>query len=319
MIKALSYVVVHTPHLAEWLQMAGEHIGMQVEIVQAGECARLRVDDKAQRLLLQAVDGESSMVMGLEAVDAAAFAQARQALQAAGYVTSPGSREECELRAVDDLFHFDDPDGCRVEVALGLADAATPFVPDRPLGGFRTGEMGLGHVAFITPKFEEMCHLYKEVLQFRLSDYTSVPFRVEFLHVNPRHHTLGIAYTGGPRKLYHLMIEYNDFDDLGRAHDIALENPDSIGVTFGRHINDHMTSFYLKNPDGWMIELGWAGRSIGPDWQVEELSGMSLWGHDRTWLPADKREHARQILKDLSKRGLRAPVVTTSQTAKVSQ
>ncbi|HEY8330824.1 MAG TPA: VOC family protein, partial [Pseudomonas sp.] len=231
----------------------------------------------------------------------------------------PGSRAECELRAVDDLFHFNDPDGCRVEVAVGLQDAATPFVPGRPLGGFRTGELGLGHVAFITPKFEEMCHLYKEVLQFRLSDYTSVPFRVEFLHVNPRHHTLGIAYTGGPRKLYHLMIEYNDFDDLGRAHDIALENPDSIGVTFGRHINDHMTSFYLKNPDGWMLELGWAGRTIGPDWQVEELSGMSLWGHDRTWLPADKRQLARDILKDLSKRGLRAPVVTTSQTAKVSQ
>lgn len=319
MIKALSYVVVHTPHLAEWLKMAGEHVGMQVEIVQPGECARLRVDEKVQRFVLQAVDGESSMVMGLEASDAAAFAQARQALQEAGYQTHQGSRAECELRAVDDLFHFADPDGCRVEVALGLADAATPFVPGRPLGGFRTGDMGLGHVAFITPKFEEMCHLYKEVLQFKVSDYTSVPFRVEFLHVNPRHHTLGIAHTGGPRKLYHLMLEYNDLDDLGRAHDIALENPDSIGVTLGRHINDHVTSFYLKNPDGWMLELGWAARTIGPDWQVEELPGMSLWGHDRTWLPADKREHARQILKDLSRRGLRAPVANTSQTAKVSQ
>ena len=61
MIKALSYVVVHTPHLAEWLKMAGEHIGMQVEIVQPGACARLRVDEKAQRFVLQAVDGESSM------------------------------------------------------------------------------------------------------------------------------------------------------------------------------------------------------------------------------------------------------------------
>ncbi len=319
MIKALSYVVVHTPHLAEWLKMSGEHIGMQVEVVQPGKCARLRVDEKAQRLLLETVDGEPSMTMGLEAVDAAAFAQARQALQEAGYEVAPGSHEECELRAVQDMFHFSDPDGCRVEVAVGLQDAALPFVPGRPLGGFRTGDMGLGHVAFITPKFEEMCHLYKEVLQFRVSDYTQVPFRVEFLHINPRHHTIGIAHTGGPRKLYHLMLEYNDFDDLGRAHDMALETPDAIGVTLGRHLNDHVTSFYLKNPDGWMLELGWAARTIGPDWQVEELSGMSLWGHDRTWLPADKREHARQILKDLSQRGLRAPVAATSQTAKVNQ
>lgn len=319
MIKALSYVVVHTPHLEEWLRMAGEHVGLQVEVVRAGACARLRMDEKVQRFVLQAVDGEPSMSMGFEVADAADLERVQDALQRAGYPVEAGSAEESALRGVAAMFHFKDPDGCRVEVACGLADAATPFVPGRPLGGFRTGAMGIGHVAYITPRFEETCRLYKEVLGFKVSDYTSVPFRVEFLHVNPRHHTLGVAYTGGPRTLYHLMLEYNDFDDLGRAHDLALEHPESIGVTLGRHINDHVTSFYLKNPDGWMLELGWAARTIGPDWQVEELSGMSLWGHDRTWLPADKREHARQILKDLSRRGLRVPVVTTSQTAKVSQ
>ncbi len=111
------------------------------------------------------------------------------------------------------------------------------------------------------------------------------------------------------------MLEYNDFDDVGRAYDMALTNPDSIGVTLGRHINDHVTSFYLKNPDGWMFELGWASRTVGPDWEAEELEGMSLWGHDRTWLPDDKREEARQILKRLAQKGVRAPVVTTTQTA----
>ncbi|MCY1448072.1 2,3-dihydroxybiphenyl 1,2-dioxygenase [compost metagenome] len=114
------------------------------------------------------------------------------------------------------------------------------------------------------------------------------------------------------------MLEYRDFDDLGRAYDIALERPESIGVTLGRHINDHVTSFYLKNPDGWMLELGWAGRTIGPDWQVEELEGMSLWGHDRTWLPPDKREEARQILKELARKGVRVPVVTDSQNRKAN-
>lgn len=156
------------------------------------------------------------------------------------------------------------------------------------------------------------------VLGFRVSDRAQAPFRVEFLHVNPRHHTLGIADTGGAAKIYHLMLEYRDFDDLGRAYDIALEHPESIGVTLGRHINDHVTSFYLKNPDGWMLELGWAGRTIGPDWQVEELEGMSLWGHDRTWLPPAKREEARQILKRMARKGVRVPVVTDSQNRKVN-
>ncbi|MNZ50396.1 Biphenyl-2,3-diol 1,2-dioxygenase [compost metagenome] len=256
--------------------------------------------------------------MGYEVADAAELAEVGQALVAAGFPHSPGSREECELRGVADFLHFRDPDGRRIEVAWGLADAAEPFHPGRPLGGFRTGELGIGHVALITEHFEEMCRLYKEVLGFRVSDRAHAPFRVEFLHVNPRHHTIGIAHTGGPAKIYHLMLEYRDFDDLGRAYDIALESPESIGVTLGRHINDHVTSFYLKNPDGWMLELGWAGRTIGPDWQVEELEGMSLWGHDRTWLPPDKREEARQILKELARKGVRVPVVTDSQNRKAN-
>ncbi|MNO63275.1 Biphenyl-2,3-diol 1,2-dioxygenase [compost metagenome] len=319
MINALSYVVAHTPRLPEWLEMAGNHIGLHVDVIEPGVCARLRMDDKVQRLLLLACEGEASMAMGFEVASAEELEETRRALQQAGYPTIGGTAEEITLRGVAGMFHFRDPDGMRIEVACGLANADTPFVPGRPLGGFRTGELGIGHVALITAHFDEMCRLYKDVLGFRVSDRAAAPFRVEFLHVNPRHHTLGIAHTGGPAKVYHLMLEYNDFDDLGRAYDMALENPESIGVTLGRHINDHVTSFYLKNPDGWMFELGWAGRTIGPDWQVEELQGMSLWGHDRTWLPDAKREEARQILKRLADQGMRAPVVTTTQTAKANQ
>jgi len=100
---------------------------------------------------------------------------------------------------------------------------------------------------------------------------------------------------------------------------MALVNPNASGSRWVGSINDHVTSFYLKNPDGWMFELGWASRTVGPDWGVEELQGMSLWGHDRTWLPDDKREEARQILKRLADQGVRAPVVTTAQTAKAKQ
>lgn len=317
MIHALSYVVAYTPQLEPWTRMAAEQVGLHVEPLPQGQGARLRMDEKVQRLLLLAA-GQADMVMGFEVADAAALAEAGRALADAGFPVSPGAREESELRGVADFLHFRDPDGRRIEVAWGLAEAATPFQPGRPLGGFRTGELGIGHVALITEHFDEMCRLYKEVLGFRVSDRAHAPFRVEFLHVNPRHHTIGIAHTGGPAKIYHLMLEYRDFDDLGRAYDIALENPESIGVTLGRHINDHVTSFYLKNPDGWMLELGWAGRTVGPDWQVEELEGMSLWGHDRTWLAPDKREEARQILKSLARKGVRVPVVTDSQNRKAN-
>jgi 2,3-dihydroxybiphenyl 1,2-dioxygenase len=319
MINALSYVVVQTPHLNAWMDQARHHIGLHVEVVEAGVCLRLRTDEKVQRLLVSHTAGEASMGMGFEVADGAVLAQLRQAIEDTGYATTLGDSRELALRGVAAMFHFRDPDGVRIEVCHGLADADTPFVPGRPLGGFRTGDMGLGHVALITEHFDELSHLYRNVFGMKVSDHTQAPFRVEFLHCNPRHHTIGLAHTGGPAKIYHLMLEYNDFDDVGRAYDTALTNPDSIGVTLGRHINDHVTSFYLKNPDGWMFELGWASRTVGPDWEPEELQGMSLWGHDRTWLPDDKREEARQILKRLAEQGVRAPVVTTTQTAKATQ
>ncbi|MEX3949705.1 VOC family protein [Paraburkholderia sp. EG287A] len=309
MINALSYIVVETPCIQEWIDQVTNHIGMQVEVTEAGKTIRIRADEKIQRFVVTATDGESTMGMGFEVPDAPTLMACTKALEAAGYKTTPGTAQEIEFRGVKNMVHFRDDDGVRLEIAYGLAEANTEFVPGRPIGGFRTGNMGLGHVALITGHFEKLSNLYRNVLGMHLTDYTYKPFKVEFLHCNPRHHTIGIAHTGGKAGIYHLMLEYNDFDDVGRAYDTALLNPASIGVTLGRHINDHATSFYLKNPDGWMFELGWATRTVGPDWEVEELKGMSLWGHDRTWLPDHKREEARQILKQLAAEGMRAPVV----------
>lgn len=309
MIDSLAYVVIRTPALKAWVDMATASVGMQAVVVEADQTAYLRLDEKVQRLLLVACNDAPSLTAGFGVADAAALKAVSARLSDAGVEWASGCAEELELRGVEKMIHFRDPDGNRVEVACGLRDASTPFLPGRPIGGFRTGALGLGHVAWKAVRYEEMTDFYRNLLQFRTSDRVSKPFKVEFLHVNPRHHTLALAGAGDEPGVHHLMVEYNDYDDIGRSYDLALENPDAIGVTLGRHINDHVTSFYLYTPDGWMMELGWAGRTIGPDWQVvEDLPGMSLWGHDRRWLPSHLRQYARDLLKDLSARGVRAPV-----------
>lgn len=313
MIQALSYLIVETPHLEDWIKQVRDHIGMQVEVVEPDQCVRLRIDEKFQRIVVTKIDGQSSMGMGFEVADSTELERVTKVLENEGYEVTQGTEQELALRGIKGMAFFHDPDGLRIEVCYGLANADSPFEPGRPIGGFRTGDMGLGHVALITEHYEKLSHLYRGIFGFNLSDHTNAPFRVEFLHCNPRHHTIGIADTGGPAKIYHFMLEYNDFDDVGRAYDMALPDPDNIGVSLGRHINDHVISFYLKNPDGWMFELGWASRTVGPDWEVEELEGLSLWGHDRTWLPDDKREEARQILNRLAKKGVRAPVIAPNQ------
>ena len=312
MIDALSYVLVGTSDLPAWIRMATNIAGLQVEEVEHGRSVRLRMDDKVQRLLLQATAGKPTLGMGYTVANAAVLETAVRRLEAAGFTVTPSTAEERALRGIAGMAHFLDPDGYRVELAYGMQDAATPFTPGRPIGGFRTKaggvDLGIGHTALMAGDFAAMKHLYQDVLGFRMSDRASAPFVAEFFHVNPRHHTIGLADTGTGPGVYHVMLEYKEWDDVGRAYDIALEHPESIGVSLGRHTNDHVTSFYLRTPDGWMLELGWAGRLIGHDWEVTELPGMSLWGHDRTWLPPAKREEARQILKKIAAAGLRAPI-----------
>lgn len=315
MIDALSYVLIGTPDIPGWLQMATAIAGLQADVVEPGHTVRLRMDGKVQRLLLQSTTGKPTLGMGYTVAGPEVLEAVIRKVENAGFAVTLSTPEERALRGVAAMAHFRDPDGYRVELAYGLQDAATPFVPGRPIGGFRTQaggtDMGIGHTALMAGDFAAMKHLYHEVLGFQLSDRGSKPFVAEFFHTNPRHHTIGLADTGTGPGVYHFMLEYKEWDDVGRAYDMALEKPESIGVSLGRHLNDHVTSFYLRTPDGWMLELGWAGRLIGEDWQVSELPGMSLWGHDRTWLPDAKREEARQILKKLSAEGLRAPIAPT--------
>ncbi len=308
MINKLAYVVVSTQRLAEWRELATQLVGLHEVQVEAGRAVRLRMDGKAQRLLLVATEDAPSLAMGFEVQDGDQLGITCDELAAAGITIAQGSPSEIELRAVEDMVHCCDADGNRIEISWGLREAREPLVPGRPIGGFRTGDLGIGHVALKAGHYREMCALYRDVLHFRLSDRATAPFEVEFYHVNARHHTLGLADTGTGAGVYHLMLEYNDWDDVGRAHDMALERPDAIGVTLGRHSNDHVTSFYLVTPDGWMLELGWAGRLIDSDWKVADLPGLSLWGHERTWLPPAKREQAKAQLRALAAQGLRAPV-----------
>ncbi len=106
------------------------------------------------------------------------------------------------------------------------------------------------------------------------------------------------------------MFELCYLDDVGQAYDLALRKPEMIGTTFGRHANDHVTSFYSWSPSAFLVEYGWGGRTINPEsWTPEERKdGPSLWGHDRMWLPPEKREDARDLRISVAEAGGRVPL-----------
>ena len=308
-LQALGYVGIRSKDLEDWAGYATRFLGMQL-VDKSRTTLSLRMDDRKQRVIVSAdAEGGGASFYGWEVADAMALDALGGRLERAGVKVARGSRALADERRVNDLIVFGDPIGNRLEAFHGAELATEPFRPGRSISGFRTGPLGMGHAVLTVERLDDVIPFYRDVLGFRLSDYVLKPFKAFFFHVNPRHHSLAFLETGR-NGIHHMMVELFSLDDVGQAYDIALMDPESIGSTFGRHTNDYMTSFYSWSPSGFMVEYGWGGRLVDPDnWTAEEYTvGPSLWGHDRAWLPEDKRAEARAMRMKLAEDGVRQPV-----------
>jgi 2,3-dihydroxybiphenyl 1,2-dioxygenase len=312
-VRALGYVGISAPDLADWRSYGTRHLGLQV-VDRANRSVAFRMDDRAQRLIVEA-DGsqhDSSRgvkFLGWEVADATALEAIAAKVEAAGVPVERGSRALAVERRVQDLIVLADPLGLRLELFHGAETVTEPFKPGRNLSGFRTGPLGVGHVVMTAERIDPAVAFYRDVLGFGFSDYYDKPFRARFFHVNQRHHSLALIETGRTT-VHHLMMELYSLDDVGQGLDLALAEEGRLAVTLGRHAGDYMTSFYTHTPSGFMVEYGWGGKSIDPaTWVATERSiGPSLWGHERSWLSPEKRAEALALRLKNASQGERRPV-----------
>jgi 2,3-dihydroxybiphenyl 1,2-dioxygenase len=307
-IQALGYVGIRTKTLEDWATYGSRFLGMQLTD-QSRSTLAFRMDDRKQRMVVQEGGGEGPAFYGWEVADGAALDALAAHLERHGVQIARGARALAEERRVKDLIVFNDPVGNRLEVFHGAETTTEPFRPGRSISGFRTGPLGMGHAVLSAERIEDAVPFYTEILGFKPSDYILRPFKAYFFHVNPRHHSLAFLDTG-KNGIHHLMVELFYLDDVGQAYDLALQKPETIGTTFGRHVNDYMTSFYSWSPSNFLFEYGWGGRTIDPATWVphERTEGPSLWGHDRSWLTTEGRDEARQLRIKAAEAGTRIPV-----------
>jgi 2,3-dihydroxybiphenyl 1,2-dioxygenase len=306
--QALGYVGFRAKALDDWRSYGSKMLGFQ--LVDKGRSSlAFRMDDRKQRVIVDHDGGEGVKLFGWEVADAGALDALGARLEQAGISFARGSRALADERHVQDLIVLNDPLGTRVEIFHGGEIASDPFKPGRCISGFRTGPLGLGHIVMNVEKIDEVADFYETILGFGLSDYYSKPFPARFLHVNARHHSLAFVQTG-KTAIHHMMVELYSFDDVGQGLDLALAEEGRLAVTLGRHCGDYMTSFYTWTPSAFMVEYGWGGQSIDPKTWVpkERTEGPSLWGHERSWLPPEKRAEARAMRLRNAENGLRRPV-----------
>lgn len=307
-LQALGYVGFGSAALDDWRQFGTGLVGLQA-VERSPSLLAFRMDDRKQRIIVDRAIAEGERFFGWEVADAAALDALAARLEQAQIEVTAEPQTLADNRCVRSLISFQDPAGNRLEAFHGAAIDDTPFSPGRSISGFRTGPLGLGHAVLTVANIEAVMPFYVDLLGFRLSDYMRKPFRAYFFHINARHHSLALLETGRDG-MHHLMVELFSLDDVGQAYDIALTDPDRVGVTLGRHTNDLMTSFYARSPSSFMVECGWGGREVDPStWQPCELKdGPSLWGHERNWLPPAERDMAREMRMRAAADGLRAPV-----------
>jgi 2,3-dihydroxybiphenyl 1,2-dioxygenase len=289
-INQLGYVGIGARDTNAWRAYATDVLGHEVAPWSDDQHLYLRMDEQHHRLTVHPADRDDVVYVGWDVGGPDNMHEVAAQLEKAGVEVAAATPEEAADRRVLDFVHFVDPHSrLRMELHYGPEIIyMPPFHPQRPIHGFKTGDQGMGHFVTYVSDAEAAAAFYSEALGLAMSDWILVPGMGRigaFMHCNPRQHSFAFfANPAAERHVHHVMMEHTSIDDVGTGYDIALERG-LVTATLGRHLNDHMVSYYFKNPGDWHFEIGWGARQIDPaTWQVQHYNGLQPgggeWGHD---------------------------------------
>lgn len=291
-ISTLGYFCIQARDLDAWERFATDLLGLQVGRRENGDLLTLRMDECEQRIVIEQGPEDDLAAVGWKFDTAEALDAYVDVLDARGIALEPGSDELARARRVERVFVCSDPDGLRQEFFYGpaYAPADRPFRSKVLKGGFVTGNLGVGHFVSAAKNYADTIGFYRDGLGLRTSDRIRAPlatpegsidFDATFFHtVTGRHHSFATAQLPFPKRIHHIMVEVEDFNDVDLAYDrcIAAGVPMMMGL--GHHPNDGMVSFYAITPSGFAVEFGHGGLVIDDDdWEVRTFSQLSDWGH----------------------------------------
>src|SRR5436309_10257189 len=125
-MQALGYIGVRTRDLDDWASYGEHFLGLQRLDKGRGTLA-FGMDDRKQRLVVDADGGQGIGFFGWEAADAAALNAVAARIEAAGTKVARGSRALAGERHAEDLIGLNEPGGNRLEISYGPQTTTDPF------------------------------------------------------------------------------------------------------------------------------------------------------------------------------------------------
>jgi len=282
-VSQLAYLGIGVSDMGAWKTFATDILGMQITERADDGTVYLRMDENHHRIALHPSGEDDVVYIGLQTPTQAEYEGTKAALKGAGVSTTQGTQAEIAHRRLIDFVKFE-TGGLPFELSIGPNTRwDPPFQPARPMSGFKTGELGFGHVVLRSTDRDESAGLLTKALGFRISDYINT---MVFLHCNARHHSIAFQPSipdlprSRDKKMWHFQLETNSLDDVGTALDLATRAGVPVVSSLGRHSNDQMVSFYMSTPSGFEVEYGWGGRLVDDAvWQVQRHDRGTIWGH----------------------------------------
>ena len=283
-VTELGYLGIGAKDLDAWKEFATNLFGMEYVAGDEDDRFFLRYDYWHHRIEVRRDDSDDLMFLGLRVAGPDEFGEMQHQLGDAGIPFQVGSEEEASARRVLELLSVVDPAGNRVEIFHGpQVDYARPFHPGRPMHGrFKTDAGGMGHCLVRQDDLKEAFRFYRALgmrgsIEYKVRTPGGVltPYFMHCPAPNDRDHTIAFGLPTS-RRIDHVMFEMERLDDVGLAYDLITRAGVPVPISLGKHSNDHMFSFYCRNPSGWMCEYGWGARP--PTAQSEYYTSDSF-GH----------------------------------------
>jgi 2,3-dihydroxybiphenyl 1,2-dioxygenase len=284
-VTEFGYLGIGVKDADAWREFATQVVGMELLDEGDGDRFYLRMDGQHHRIVVHTHGADDMEYIGWRVAGPEEFDEMKRSLDAAGVEYRHCDGEERKERMVLDLLKFTDPGGNPTEVYHGpRVETFMPFHPGRRMyGRFVTGAGGIGHCDLRQDDLEAAYRFYTQIfgmrgsVEYRLrvpdTDFVVAPL---FLHCNERDHSLALIGVPSPKRIGHLMIEVDNYGDVGFTHDLVRKRKLPVAIQLGKHSNDQMLSFYMANPSGWMWEYGAGARKAT---HQSEYYVADMWGH----------------------------------------
>lgn len=287
----LGYLVIESQRFVDWRRFGEDAIGMHCDEIST-EAMRFRLDEQECRFLIQRGPAEDVATIGWHIDGHDTFDEIAARVTAARVPVVEGSEDEVALRGVERLLRFPGPKGLTQEIFTRARTSSDPLRIRH--GGFVTGASGMGHVAITSTKPARMHGYFNTVFDARLTDFidetiSGVKFKIRFLRVNERHHSVAIAAARRlpldpiRTRVQHVNVQAAQLDDMVDSYQRVAALGFGVALDIGQHTNDRELSYYAVTPSGFEWEVGWNPIVIDEStWEPSTHQGISIWGHTPT-------------------------------------